>query len=96
MKLMALLMLAQAVIAATSPQPKKVLLDQDAYPEATPTGTVALSAFTTKLAIYALARAFPGTEYLIWIGASMTALPVFFAVITIGRPTAARCWSPAM
>lgn len=54
---------------------------QDAYPEATPTGTVALSAFTTKLAIYALVRAFPGTEYLIWIGASMTALPVFFAVI---------------
>ena len=34
MKLMALLMLAQAVIAPTSPQPKKVILDQDAYPEA--------------------------------------------------------------
>ena len=34
MKLMALLMLAQAVIAATAPQPKKVILDQDAYPEA--------------------------------------------------------------
>ena len=34
MKLMALLMLAQAVIAATPPQPKKVILDQDAYPEA--------------------------------------------------------------
>ena len=43
--------------------------------------TVALSAFTTKLAIYALARGFAGTEYLIWIGAAMTALPVFFAVI---------------
>lgn len=54
---------------------------QDAYPEATPTGTVALSAFTTKLAIYALARGFPGTDILIWIGAAMTALPVFFAVI---------------
>jgi len=54
---------------------------QDAYPEATATGTVALSAFTTKLAIYALARSFPGTELLIWIGAAMTALPVFFAVI---------------
>ena len=54
---------------------------QDAYPEATVTGTVALSAFTTKLAIYALARGFAGTEYLIWIGAAMTALPVFFAVI---------------
>ena len=34
MKLRALLMLAQAVIAPTSPQPKKVILDQDAYPEA--------------------------------------------------------------
>ena len=53
----------------------------DAYPEATPTGTVFLSAFTTKLAIYALARGFPGTECLIWIGASMTAFPIFFAVI---------------
>lgn len=34
MKLMALLMLAQAVIAATPPQPKKLILDQEAYPEA--------------------------------------------------------------
>ena len=54
---------------------------QDSYPESSPTGTVALSAFTTKLAIYALARTFPGTEALIWIGAIMTAFPVFFAVI---------------
>ena len=54
---------------------------QDAYPEATVTGTVFLSAFTTKLAIYALARGFPGTEMLIWIGATMTAFPIFFAVI---------------
>ncbi len=54
---------------------------QDAYPEATPTGTVFLSAFTTKMAIYALARAFPGTEILIYIGALMTAFPIFFAVI---------------
>jgi multicomponent Na+:H+ antiporter subunit D len=54
---------------------------QDAYPEATVTGTVLLSAFTTKLAIYALARGFPGTDMLIWIGAIMAAFPVFFAVI---------------
>lgn len=54
---------------------------QDAYPEATVIGTVMLSAFTTKLAIYTLARGFAGTEYLIWIGAVMTAFPVFFAVI---------------
>ena len=54
---------------------------EDAYPEASPTGTVFLSAFTTKMAIYALARGFPGTEVLIYIGAAMTAFPIFFAVI---------------
>ena len=54
---------------------------QDAYPEATPTGTVFLSVFTTKLAIYTLARGYAGTESLIWIGAVMTLFPIFFAVI---------------
>jgi multicomponent Na+:H+ antiporter subunit D len=54
---------------------------KDAYPEATVTGTVFLSAFTTKLAIYALARGFAGTDLLIPIGAAMTAFPIFFAVI---------------
>ncbi len=53
----------------------------DAYPEATPTGTVFLSAFTTKVAVYALARAYPGTELLIYVGATMTMFPIFFAVI---------------
>jgi multicomponent Na+:H+ antiporter subunit D len=53
----------------------------DAYPEATPTGTVFLSAFTTKVAVYALARAFPGTDLLIWVGLAMTAFPIFYAVI---------------
>jgi multicomponent Na+:H+ antiporter subunit D len=53
----------------------------DAYPEATPTGTVFLSIFTTKTAIYALARGFPGTELLIYIGAVMTFFPIFYAVI---------------
>ena len=54
---------------------------QDAYPEATETGTVWLSAFTTKLAVYAFARSFAGTEILIWIGVVMTAFPIFYAVI---------------
>jgi multicomponent Na+:H+ antiporter subunit D len=54
---------------------------EDAYPEATVTGTVWLSTFTTKLAIYGLARAFPGEALLIPIGAAMTAFPIFFAVI---------------
>ncbi|MFQ5565524.1 MAG: Na(+)/H(+) antiporter subunit D [Paracoccaceae bacterium] len=53
----------------------------DAYPEATPTGTVFLSAFTTKVAVYSLARAFPGTELLVYAGATMTMFPIFFAVI---------------
>ena len=54
---------------------------QDAYPEATVTGTVMLSAFTTKLAVYALARGFAGTDILVPIGATMTAFPIFYAVI---------------
>ena len=53
----------------------------DSYPEATITGTIFLSAFTTKTAIYFLARAFPGTEALIWIGAAMAGFPIFYAVI---------------
>jgi len=54
---------------------------QDAYPKASITGTVILSAFTTKLALYALARCFAGEDILIYIGAIMTCFPVFFAVI---------------
>jgi multicomponent Na+:H+ antiporter subunit D len=54
---------------------------KDAYPEATVTGTVFLSGFTTKLAIYALARGYAGTDILIPIGVTMTAFPIFFAVI---------------
>ena len=54
---------------------------QDTYPEASEVGTVALSSFTTKLAIYALARSFAGENILIYIGALMTFFPIFFAVI---------------
>ena len=54
---------------------------QDSYPAATVTGTVILSAFTTKLAVYVLARGFAGTEVLIYIGAVMTIFPIFFAEI---------------
>ena len=54
---------------------------QDAYPKASITGTVILSAFTTKMAIYALARGYVGIDILIYIGAVMTCFPVFFALI---------------
>ncbi len=53
----------------------------DAYPEATPTGTIFLASFTTKVAVYALARGFPGTELLVWIGITMACFPIFYAVI---------------
>jgi multicomponent Na+:H+ antiporter subunit D len=53
----------------------------DAYPEATVTGAVFLSAFTTKTAVYVLIRAFPGTEILIWLGAIMAFYGVIFAVL---------------
>jgi multicomponent Na+:H+ antiporter subunit D len=54
---------------------------QDAYPNATVTGAVFLATFTTKLAIYSLARGFAGESILIPIGAAMTAFPIFYAVI---------------
>ena len=53
----------------------------DAYPEATPTGTVFLSAFSTKVAVYAMARGYPGVELLIYIGAVMSCFPIFYAVL---------------
>ncbi|MCF6316725.1 MAG: Na(+)/H(+) antiporter subunit D [Marinosulfonomonas sp.] len=54
---------------------------QDSYPAATITGTVILSVFTTKLAVYALARGFAGTEMLIYIGVIMALFPIIFAVL---------------
>ena len=53
----------------------------DAYPESTPTGAVFLSTFSTKTAVYVLARSFAGTEYLLYIGAAMAMFPIFYAVI---------------
>lgn len=53
----------------------------DAYPNGTPTSTVFLSAFTTKSAVYLLARTFYGADILIWVGAFMVFVPIFYAVI---------------
>jgi multicomponent Na+:H+ antiporter subunit D len=53
----------------------------DAYPEATVTGAPVLASFSTKLAIYALARGFSGEELLITIGAVMAVFPMFYALI---------------
>jgi multicomponent Na+:H+ antiporter subunit D len=53
----------------------------DAYPEATVTGAVFLTAFTTKSAVYALIRGFAGTEVLVWWGAAMAVYGVVYAVL---------------
>ncbi len=53
----------------------------DAYPEASWSGTVFLSAFTTKTAVYVLLRGFPGTEILIWIGIFMIFYGIVYALL---------------
>lgn len=53
----------------------------DAYPEASVTGAVFMCAFTTKTAVYALARGFPGFEALAILGAIMTLYGVGYAAI---------------
>jgi len=53
----------------------------DAYPEASVTGAVFMCAFTTKTAVYALARGFPGFEALAILGAVMTLYGVGYAAI---------------
>ena len=53
----------------------------DAYPEASWSGTVFLSAFTTKTAVYVLIRGFPGTELLIWVGLFMVFYGIIYALL---------------
>ena len=53
----------------------------DAYPAATVTGAVFMSAFTTKTAVYALIRVFSGSEILIVLGVVMAIYGVVYAVL---------------
>jgi multicomponent Na+:H+ antiporter subunit D len=53
----------------------------DAYPQASWSGMVFLSAFTTKTAVYVLLRGFPGTELLIWIGLGMVFYGIIYAIL---------------
>jgi multicomponent Na+:H+ antiporter subunit D len=52
----------------------------DAYPRAHIAASVFLSVYTTKAAVYLLARAQPGTEYIAFMGALMAVYGVVFAV----------------
>jgi multicomponent Na+:H+ antiporter subunit D len=53
----------------------------DAYPEATITGAIFLSALTTKTAVYTLIRGYPGTEFLVYLGTAMALWGVVYAVL---------------
>ncbi|MTV24339.1 Na(+)/H(+) antiporter subunit D [Nitriliruptoraceae bacterium ZYF776] len=73
-----LILLACAVSAAVVPLHAWL---PDAYPRATVAGTVFLSAYTTKAAVYALARGFAGWEVLLWVGVAMTLFGVTYAIL---------------
>jgi multicomponent Na+:H+ antiporter subunit D len=53
----------------------------DAYPESSPTGSVFLSAFTTKTAVLALILLFPGEPVLIWVGIYMVIYGIIYALL---------------
>jgi multicomponent Na+:H+ antiporter subunit D len=53
----------------------------DAYPEASPSGTVFLSAFTTKTAVFALLVGFPGADILIPVGLYMVFYGIIYALL---------------
>ncbi len=53
----------------------------DAYPESSPTGSVFLSAFTTKTAVLALILLFPGEKVLIGIGLFMVMYGIIYALL---------------
>ncbi|MGB5623602.1 MAG: Na(+)/H(+) antiporter subunit D, partial [Gammaproteobacteria bacterium] len=53
----------------------------DAYPRSSPTGSVFLSAFTTKTAVLALILLFPGEPVLIGVGLFMVMYGIIFALL---------------
>ncbi|MFC1837781.1 Na(+)/H(+) antiporter subunit D [Thermodesulfobacteriota bacterium] len=73
------LMLVGVLVNAAAP-PFSAWLS-DAYPEATVTGGVILSAYTTKTAVYTLIRGFPGWEILIAVGCIMTLYGIIYALL---------------
>ncbi len=73
------LILAGFLVNAAAPPMSSWL--SDAYPEASFSGTVFLSAFTTKTAVYVLLRGFPGAEILIFVGLFMIFYGIIYALL---------------
>ena len=64
----------------------------DAYPESTPTGAVFLSSFTTKTAVYVLARSFAAPKSCSTSARPWRCSPSFMRLL---KTTCAACWATA-
>lgn len=53
----------------------------DAYPQASWSGMVFLSAFTTKTAVYVMIVGFAGAEILVWLGLAMVFYGIIYAIL---------------
>src|SRR5210317_1553556 len=73
------MMLTGILINAAAPPLSAWLAD--AYPASSPTGSVFLSAFTTKSAVLALILLFPGEGVLIWVGLYMIFYGIIYALL---------------
>ena len=73
------LVLTGVLVTAAAPPVSAWLADT--YPESSPTGSVFLSAFTTKTAVLALIFLFPGESVLIWIGVWMIFYGIIYALL---------------
>jgi len=73
-----LMLLGFIVNAATAPFHSWLA---DTYSEATPSGSIYMTAYTTKTAVYCLIVAFSGTELLMWMGSATALFAVIMAVL---------------
>jgi len=73
-----LMLLGFIINAATTPFHSWL---SDTYSEATPSGSIYMTAYTTKTAIFCLIRTFPGVPLLMWMGAIQAVFALFMAVL---------------
>jgi len=73
-----LMLLGFVINAATTPFHSWL---SDTYSEASPSGSVYMTAFTTKTAIFCLITTFSGVPLLMWMGAIQSVFALFLAVL---------------
>ena len=73
-----LMLLGFVINAATTPFHSWL---SDSYSEATPSGSIYMTAFTTKTAIFCLITTFSGVTLLMWMGAIQAVFALFLAVL---------------